>query len=334
MGQSNLVISVRNVKTVKGKKIFGNEPGPTLHLDVPDGKFPDPIRDKVSANTWRDEVMKRAETSKDPETERAQGDVLVFIHGYNNGSEVIIKRHDLLQKRLKKAGYKGAVVSFDWPSAESTLNYLEDRSDAKATAQRLVTHGIKPLAMLQLQQEERKCDISVHLLGHSTGAYVIREAFSDADQNSRVARVNWTVSQVIFVGGDISAKSLSAASAKSQSLLRHSTRITNYSNPFDSVLKLSNAKRIGMSPRVGRVGLPMDAHSKCVDVDCGDHWDKLKKNDSNAPGTFEHSWHFDDQQLIKDLYLTLQGDIDRHRIPTRVMKDGRLHLRPAKYVPA
>ena len=243
-----------------------------------------------------------------------------------------MQRHDLLQKRLAKAGYTGSVVSFDWPSAESTLNYMEDRSDAKATAGKLVTDGIHRLAGLQLHQDQRRCEINAHLLGHSTGAYVIREAFADADQRQSTARINWTVSQIMFVGGDISSKGLSATDSKSRSLFRHAIRVTNYSNPFDSVLKLSNAKRIGMAPRVGRVGIPDDAHEKCVNVDCGDHWSGLSEDDTAAPGTFAHSWHFDDQQLIQDLAFTLQGDIDRHRIPTRSVVDGPVKLRPGEHV--
>ena len=39
-----------------------------------------------------------------------------------------------------------------------------------------------------------RLQINVHLLGHSTGAYVIREAFLDAEQHASIASVNWTVS--------------------------------------------------------------------------------------------------------------------------------------------
>ncbi len=60
--------------------------------------------------------------------------MLVFIHGYNNSHEIIMQRHRTLKKNLKEKGFKGLLVSFDWPSADHPLNYLEDRSDAKATA--------------------------------------------------------------------------------------------------------------------------------------------------------------------------------------------------------
>ena len=256
------------------------------------------------------------------------GNVLVFVHGYNNRIDDVMERHNLLQAGLGAAGYKGAIVSFDWPSDESTLNYLEDRRDAKTTAFRLVDDGIKVIAALQKERQKRKCEIDVHLLGHSTGAYVIREALSDAEQHASISSGNWTVSQVAFIGADISASSMSADNSKSQALFRHAVRITNYSSRFDRALKISNVKRLGTAPRVGRVGLPADAHSKCVDVDCSAYWSALPEPSDDFIGDFTHSWHFGDPLLAEDLAHTIEGDIDRHRIPTRRMEDGRLVLHP------
>ena len=73
--------------------------------------------------------------------EYTTGNVLVFVHGYNNRIDDIMERHNLLQAGLGAAGYQGAIISFDRPCDDSTLNYLEDRRDAKATALRLVDDG-------------------------------------------------------------------------------------------------------------------------------------------------------------------------------------------------
>jgi esterase/lipase superfamily enzyme len=76
-----------------------------------------------------------------------RGDILIFIHGYNNSQDIVMKRHRQLKADLALAGWQGAVVSFDWPSADMTLNYLEDRHDAKQTALQLVTDGIPQAPM-------------------------------------------------------------------------------------------------------------------------------------------------------------------------------------------
>ncbi len=334
MGITNYFISVRNVKKPKSKNpSFGNEPGITRYLEVPDGKTPHPEKHRLSQTDWLKSVLDRAEVGKykkdpqNPVSEYSYGDIIIFVHGYNNSMEDVMIRHDLLQKRLGEQGYKGAIVSFDWPSATSTLNYLEDRSDAKITASKLVKDGISLLARNQIAQDRNKCDIDVHLLGHSTGAYVIREGFYEASQNRSISRVNWQVSQIAFIGGDIARKSLSINDQKSKALFRHAARITNYQNPFDSALKVSNVKRLGTAPRVGRVGLPSDAPENVVNVNVGNHWSGLDKDESNASGNWSHSWHFDDEVFAKDLFLTIEGDIDRSSIPTRSIDNGELILK-------
>lgn len=318
----DFVIVTRNVKNGK----FGNEPGPTKYLFVPDGQLPDPTQ-AVSRTEWIKAVREAAESERDPDTDEPIGDILFYVHGYNNSQETVLNRHRCLASDLKEAGYGGTVVSFDWPSGQTAAAYLEDRSDAKATAVRLVKDGIDPLAKLQRQE----CQINIHLLAHSMGAFVIREAFDDADDRRAMAAKSWTVSQTVLIGADISAASLSEGDSKSSSLFRRTVRLTNYSSRFDSVLKLSSVKRIGVAPRVGRVGLPVDAPSKAVDVDCSSFWQTLDEEKEKFFGSFPHSWHIGNKTFAKDLLTTLQGDLDRHAFPTRTTIDmNRFELKTAE----
>jgi hypothetical protein len=312
------VISVRNVS--RGK--LGSEPGTTRFLKIPgDHAQPKPAHG-ISRATWVEEVMEWSRSGTDPATGRDCGDILVFVHGYNNDPPVVLKRHRLLKMNLAAAGFEGAVVSFDWPSNNIALNYLEDRSDARVTSIKLVDDCIRLFTLTQL----RGCAFNVHLLAHSTGAYVIREGFDDADDRRNIAATNWTASQVVLIGADVSAKSLGVEDSKSSSLYRHAVRLTNYQNPYDSVLKLSNIKRVGVAPRAGRVGLPGKLPHKAVNVNCGPDFQSLPP-DWVATGAWELSWFFNDPLFARDLTHTLQGDIDRNYIPTRKRaKDGALLL--------
>lgn len=316
----DFVISVRKLK--KGAPGgLGAEPGPTRFLEVPDGTDPDRSHE-IPRKEWVEKVMVEASSGeKDPVTGHDLGDILVFVHGYNNDPPVVLQRHRLLEKNLGVEGYQGAVVSFDWPSNDLAINYLEDRSDARKTALKLVDDCIRLFTTTQL----RGCSLNVHLLAHSTGAYVIRQGFDDADDRRNIASVNWTVSQIAFIGADVSARSMSETDSKATSIYRHCVRLTNYQNPFDSVLKLSNVKRVGVAPRVGRVGLPETAPQKAVNVNCGPHFHKLPE-DKSVPGTWAHSWHFGDPGFARDLALTLRGDIDRNFIPTRTLGATGLEL--------
>ena len=324
------VMCARAVEKTK----FTNEPGSTVLLQVPEDELPSPNQAVTRKDVWVKRLRRESTWGKDARTRLDRGDILIFIHGYNNSQDIVMQRHRQLKADLAAAGWRGCVVSFDWPSADMTLNYLEDRHDAKQTALQLVTDGITVLA----EEQGADCTINVHLLGHSTGAYVIREAFDDADDAS-LANNSWLVSQIALIGGDVSSGSLSATSASSESLYRHCTRLTNYSNRHDAVLKLSNAKRVGMAPRVGRVGLPPDAPSKAVNIDCSEYFqllesnDSLKRKDQTAEiGTFNHSWHIGNATFAKDLCETLKGDLDRTVFPTRKLdSDGKLWLVPAQH---
>lgn len=311
---ANYLITARNVR----KGAFGSEPGRARFLKVPANRTPGPDH-AIARKRWVEDVMALGHTGEDPHTGEDCGDVAVFIHGYNTSPAAVARRHRQLQRALPQAGFAGAVVSFDWPSDDHALNYLEDRRDAKITALNLVDDCLSLLAATQF----RGCRINVHVIAHSMGAYVLREAFDDADDRPAIAASNWNVSQVCLVAADISAGSMSTDDARSRSLYRHCTRLTNYQNPYDSVLKLSDVKRAGVAPRAGRRGLPDDRPAKAVNVDCGDYYHGTYAR----AGDNGHTWYFDDEVFLVDLAQTLTGDRDRSVIARRRKAvDGRLQL--------
>lgn len=301
---------------------FGTDPGPTKFLEVPTNSAMVSPAQAIPRRAWFDRVAAEAEVGKDPQTGKPVGDVLIYIHGFNNSQSDMLTRLRAIRTGLEPLGFKGIVIGFDWPCGDSALNYLPDRINAKLTALRLVDDGIAPLS----RYIDQGCRISVHVLAHSMGAFVLREAFDDADDRPAVAATSWTVSQIMFCAADVSADSMGVGPTSS-SLYRHCVRLTNYSNPFDAVLSLSNVKRLGVSPRVGRIGLPANAPAKAVNVDCGLYYDEHREDFAGIPNS-DHAWYFFDPTLLKDVYLTLLGEIDRTSIPTRLERDGKLYLRP------
>lgn len=338
--QYDYVISVRDVDD-KGR--FGTEPGDeTLFLKVPVGQAEYTPADKVSFERWRSEVNEIA--ARDEESPvGSKGDLLVFVHGYNNKRSEILTRTRLLRETLGVEKWDGAVVAFDWPCDQSTLNYLEDRSDARDTALRLVKDCVLKLGAIQdpedrqlwedaglseaTRRRAKKCDLNIHLIGHSTGAYVIMEAFAQAQAEGALHKSGWRIGQVAFIGGDVSSDSISANSDWGKPMFQRIMRLTNYSNGFDDVLAVSNAKRLGTAPRVGRVGLPGSADRKAVNVDCSDYFKTIDPGTAKFVGTFTHSWHIGDPVFARDLAMTLEGRYDRNVLPTRETVNGKLQLR-------
>ncbi len=305
---ADFVMSARNVKS----GAFGEEPDRTRYLLVPSGKLPTPS-DARTQSAWADQLVEEATLAQTDGVRT--GDILVFVHGFNNEPPAVMARHRQVRKDLENLGYEGAIVSFDWPAGDEALAYLEDRHDAVQTALQLVTDGIA----LFCKYKTPDCAINVHVLAHSMGAFVVREAFNDADNSGgTIGGTNWTASQIVFIGGDVSMRSLDAHDRGAESLYRHAVRLTNYQSSHDAALALSNVKRVGVAPRVGRHGLPDAAPPAAVNVDCSAYWKTIPKNRRMvANGNRSHSWQFGDPVFMADFAAVL-GGIDRASISTRV----------------
>jgi len=318
------VLSVRAVRN----GAFVADVGPSKFLVVPPGQTPAPAQ-AIAPAAWYKAV--RAAAAWQNAQGEARGDLLFLVHGYNLSVTEVIQRHRRLQEDLMALGFKGVLVSFDWPSDDKALAYLPDRHRAKETAFRLVSDGIAYLSA----EQTPSCAVNVHVLGHSTGAYVVREAFDDAD-DKELPNMSWTVSQVLLAAGDVSAASMAAGNGDSESLYRHCIRLTNYASRYDQALDLSNVKRLGVSPRVGRIGLPGDAPQQAVNVDCTAYYEKLADPASgiaaqDSPNGFmgiqSHSWYFGNLTFTRDLFGVVIGE-DRTVIPTRAVgRDGRIALK-------
>jgi esterase/lipase superfamily enzyme len=244
------------------------------------------------------------------------GDIAFMVHGYNTTMDDVVTAQASLSRGLAANDFQCLVVPFDWPSGKLAIAYLNDLDHARQTAIRLVNAGIKVL----IAAMGKECNIRVHAVGHSMGAFVIREAFDHADDGAKTA-TNWTVNQLVLFAGDVDASSFSASDSETESTYRHCYRLTNYFSGHDEVLQISNVKRVGLEPRVGRVGLPKDAPTKGVNVDCSDYFEATYGAQANgdpvAYATLTHGWYFGDPMFHKDLAITLRGAIDREKIPTR-----------------
>lgn len=322
--QEDYVLSVRAVRS----GAFVADVGPSKFLVVPPGQSPAPAQ-AITQAAWYKAVRTAAAWQND--RGEARGDALFVVHGYNMSVDEVIGRHRRLKGDLIALGFKGVIVSFDWPSDDKALAYLPDRHRAKETAFRLVSDGIAYLSA----EQTPSCTINVHVLGHSTGAYVVREAFNDAD-DKELPNMSWTVSQVLFAAGDISAASMAAGNSDSESLYRHCARLTNYSSRYDEALDLSNVKRLGVAPRAGRIGLPGNAPPQAVNVDCTAYYAKLADDASGVAaedqpngfaGIKSHSWYFGNGAFTRDLFGVMIGE-DRTVIPTRAVgPDGKIALK-------
>lgn len=307
-------LTSRNIKRPKGKAAyFADEPGATSFLVCPEGAVTfDPehrVMGRHNNRKWAEKIL------TDAKQDDGTGDIIFFVHGFNRDMQDAYDDHIKIANNLRENGLERAVfVSYSWPAKGSFLNYLEDDSDARATAIQLVCSGLSLFAGLT----EPGCRIRVHVMAHSMGAMVVREAFRAAKGCSATREAAWGVSQLILFAADISKASLKSESAKA--MFDKSQRITNYFNLHDAVLATSNAKRFMSSPRLGRHGAPDVVLDRVVDVDLSDHWlDVAKNNDAGFIGDvpLSHSFYREDKVFAQDVAYTIIGDLDRRKIPKR-----------------
>lgn len=305
---------------------FSNNAGPVRFIKVPRTMKAYDARHVIAkAGTWVSEVQGLADGDLNPNSISPTGDVLVFVHGYNNDIPTILERMRQLRTDLCAEGWRGEIVSFDWPSGNTTLGYIEDRTKAAKVASQLVD----PCIRLLMVNQKVGCTTNVHVLGHSTGAYVIMEAFAQAEKQGDLFKNDWRIGQVTFIAGDVSRDSLGLGVEWSRPMYKRIMRLTNYSNGFDAVLAVSNAKRLGVEPRAGRVGLPDPTDQKAINLDCSDYFQTLKPT-GPADISWTHSWYFGNRVFTRDLAMTLEGAIDRNAIPTRGLGARGLFLQESK----
>ncbi|MFK7751182.1 MAG: alpha/beta hydrolase [Sedimentitalea sp.] len=299
---------------------YTDEIGPIRYLEVPEDA-PAMVQEHEVSNsaTWFNRVQHAAKAGN-----ASEGTVLFYVHGFNTEQHEMRTRHKKIVAGLKAQGFDGVVVSYDWPSDGELLSYASDRADARAAANGLLGKGLYEF----VRRQTVDCQINVHVLAHSMGCFVLREAFDYADDNHEAAQTSWSVSQIALVAADISSKSMLAGSPKSSSLLRHAARVTNYYNPYDGVLSISGVKRVGLARRLGRVGLPDPRSVKTVNLNCGPYFDD-HRDDFDHGLRATHTWYFDSPRFFEDLAHTLAGALDRDVIPRRERgPEGGLVLRP------
>jgi len=311
------VLCVRN--KADGKDRFGSGVGTASYLRIPDDiKLPAPSHDLGAPKPWLDSIVKQAI----PRGTKAGNelDIVFFVHGYNTDPQEALTRQKLVERELRSRGFPCIVIGFDWPTAGSAAAYAYDRFEAQDAAAALVKGGIIPFANYTLKD----CPINIHVMAHSMGGFVVREAFRTVDKARDANLANdWRVGQVVLFAADVSSSCFTLGNDDKLAVFNHCGRLTNYFSGYDEALAVSNVKNIDISSRVGRVGMPADtpAPDKAIDVDCGPRYTKIPEKQRAAfkviDGMVSHSWYLEDPVWYDDLAFTLIGQIDRNSIPTR-----------------
>lgn len=202
-------------------------------IEWPQGPVPDPSRDFALVGARMlpnaDALVRAARGSG--------GDVVVFVHGYNNTFAEGVYRHAQIAWDYD---LDGPQVHFAWPSAGHPLGYAYDRDSAL-----IARDGLADVLTRLTKDSGRR----VALIGHSMGAFLVMEALRQialADGRDTIDRL----AGVTLISPDIDVGLFRAQAA----------RLAPLPDPFvvavvngDPMLRLSSRLTFGQA-RLGSLG--------------------------------------------------------------------------------
>lgn len=311
---ADFLVTMRKVKKSGKTKTLSEEPGAAQFLTVPHDQNPD-AEHICTKKDWLQAIIENSQNCEP---------VIFLVHADQRDCSEALNIQRQFKQQIDRLGFKGNIIGFDWVAPVGSVASWEDRDHARECARRLRDDCIAILC----QQQMKSCTMPVHILAHGSGAFVLREAMSLADEKQSLKNQTWRVNQIALIGADISSRSLRGDNPKSSAMLRHCHGLTNYQNPYDKQLSQSNAKHQPLSERAGRVGLPHnDCHPKAINVNCGEQYMMTDPDlNKDLSGDTSHNWYLNSSVLLQDFLHCIEGKVDRHYIPTRHRQNGELTL--------
>jgi esterase/lipase superfamily enzyme len=241
------------------------------------------------------------------ESEDTAQDIVIYIHGFNNSFYESIYAANKLQQKLKSAGKNVSMGLFSWPSKASTLGYAEDRVVAKYSGIALARSVYKLANFLKdpftytgkdqstfVKQNSKICNSKIHLVSHSMGCYLLRNALSDLrriyiDLNYKI------FDQVCLFAADEDSDTFEK-DYKLGHLPRYCNGINVYFNRKDPILEISDHFKSNPE-RLGENGPnnPYNISAKTKLIDCTN---VVSERDP-------HAYHINNKRVIEDLAQVL-----------------------------
>ena len=229
-------------------------------------------------------------------------DSLVFIHGFNVSFTGALQAGALLAQSLTVADHPLNIVVFSWPSdgaAVPWMSYYSDREDARASGPAVARAFLKFRDFVLALNAQDYCQRRVHLLAHSMGNYVLRQALQSLLHKERDSLTR-LFDQILMAAPDEDDDAFEHDD-KLRLLPRIGRQVTVYFNPNDKGLTISDRTKANPD-RLGSDGPRLvDLLPKKVElVDC-----RVVAGDADP--FVEHSYYLRSQAVADDMSATMDG---------------------------
>lgn len=244
-----------------------------------------------------------------------KGDVLVFIHGFNNdllgALQTVAKLH---QRYVVPEGSPiKHIVLFTWPSRENLLKYRDDARDAVksgyALARALMKLGeqfnrlIRDAMRRDRSPANAFCDYRLHLMCHSMGNRVCEAMMTELKAMDK--RPNNMFGEILLMAADVDDDVLDENKPMHE-LISLGERVHVYYHNNDGALSISEKTKNAFN-RLGRWGarrtlpLPDDVHQ--ADVSHVGDEETLREQ-------VAHHWYYlNSKQVATDVIDVLNGKV-------------------------
>ncbi|MCB9165214.1 MAG: alpha/beta hydrolase [Flavobacteriales bacterium] len=249
---------------------------------------------------------------KDHEGDHA-GDVLVFIHGYNNDlSEAVETLCHLHYRYIREGSPIKNIVLFTWPARKNLLSYRDDARDAVKSGYALAR------ALLKLRQQFRDlvrnekplCDHKLHLMCHSMGNRVAEAMMTELLREN--VKPNNMFGEILLMAADVDDDCMEPQKPMHQ-LMSLGERIHIYYHNNDMALGVSEKTKNAFN-RLGRWGarrtipLPDDVYQADVSY-LGDQDERGLKNLFSSEKLVNHWYYIKSPSVVEDVIAVLNGKV-------------------------
>ena len=213
------------------------------HSPLPDETWH--VRDDVlrfQDNTWVQAV--KAQMSR-----TGRRTVTIFVHGYNTD---FIDNTLIAAEIFHYMDRKGAMMSFEWPSADKLLGYIQDKSNASYS-----TRQFRAL----ISNIAKECEVdSITIIGHSAGAPVVVNALREIrlleyDASAEEVRNKYHVGRVVLAAPDMDV--MAFTNAIQDRFYELTKGVAVYGSPKDKALRIS--EKLNGYSRLGHAVGELDA---------------------------------------------------------------------------
>ncbi len=195
-------------------------------------KFRTPLALQNEADWWQ---------ALQAETDRRQGRVLLYVHGYRETFETTSK--DAAQM-ARMTGFDGPVIEYSWPSQGEVLKYAVDETN--------MYHDVRNFRDFLRDLSDKPWVKEIVVVAHSLGARLALPAIAATDRLSRRADRTGNISNIILASPDIDRETFErdiAGDVLAPERIALGRRITVYASLNDRALAVSRA--VHGYPRLG-----------------------------------------------------------------------------------